>query len=44
MKEKNKMPRLERQLRLYEVVCQLVTVQFSNVCEEIDDDFVDGTW
>lgn len=33
MKEKEKMPRLERQLRLYEVICQYAISQFSAVCE-----------
>lgn len=33
MKEKNKMPRLERQLRLYEVICNYAIAQFSNICE-----------
>ena len=33
MKEKEKMPRLERQLRLYEVICRYAIAQFSNICE-----------
>lgn len=33
MKEKDKMPRLERQLRLYEVICKYKIAQFSNICE-----------
>lgn len=33
MKEKNKMPRLERQLRLYEVICRYDIAQFSDICE-----------
>ena len=33
MKEKNKMPRLERQLRLYEVICRYAITQFSSVCD-----------
>lgn len=33
MSEMEKMVRIERQLRLYEVVCQLAIVQFSDVCE-----------
>ena len=33
MKEKEKMPRLERQLRLYEVICKYKIAQFSNICE-----------
>lgn len=32
MSEK-KMPRLERQLRLYEVICKYAIVQFSSVCQ-----------
>ena len=33
MSEMEKMVRIERQLRLYEVVCQLAIVQFSDVYE-----------
>ena len=33
MKKKDKMPRLERQLRLYEVICQYDIAQFSDICE-----------
>ena len=33
MSRKEKMPRIERQLRLYEIVCQLAIVQFEAVCE-----------
>ena len=33
MSERENLPRIERQLRLYEMVCQYVIVQFSDVCE-----------
>ena len=33
MSQKEKMPRIERQLRLYEIVCQFAIVQFEAVCE-----------
>ena len=33
MSRKEKMPRIERQLRLYEIVCQFAIVQFEAVCE-----------
>lgn len=33
MSEMEKMVRIERQLRLYEVVCQLAIVQFADACE-----------
>ena len=34
MSERENLPRIERQLRLYEMVCQYVIVQFSDVCEK----------
>lgn len=33
MSQKEKMPRIERQLRLYEIVCQFAIIQFEAVCE-----------
>jgi hypothetical protein len=33
MSERENLPRIERQLRLYEMVCQYVIVQFFDVCE-----------
>ena len=33
MSRKERMPRIERQLRLYEIVCQYAIVQFEAVCE-----------
>lgn len=33
MSERENLPRIEWQLRLYEMVCQYVIVQFSDVCE-----------
>lgn len=34
MSERENLPRIERQLRLYEMVCQYVSVKFSDVCEK----------